>query len=333
MKRIFSIITIWSLLTLPVLAAAPVNFGNTPNPLPATDVKVVKKVPLPLINEEIKGQPVTPSGKDKNNGSSATAVGAATGVLGEPVSGAKYAVVIGICDYPGTANDICISDGDSYNMRKALLERYGYNSDNVYWFRDMGGTVDGVSYGIPSRANIYDAITNKIKANATSGSEVVFFFSGHGADGIARDDDSEARDEGIVVHDGTAKQYIWDGELRNWFNGFPTTRIVFVFDSCLAGGMNDVAAAGRVVSMATGETQVAYVYSGGEYGEGVFSHYFVNEGMYLGLADKYDHDQDTILGEGSDVVVEEAFDYTKAKITIPRQVPVISDNFTNDLLF
>ena len=105
--------------------------------------------------------------------------------------------------------------------------------------------------------------------------------------------------------------------------------------------------------MATGEKQPAYVYSsdllnvrvdemvdidgdGRLDGEGVFSRYFVNEGMLLGLADKYNHatddPNDPGLGIGEDVVVEEAFDYAKASITIPTQKPVISDNFPNDLL-
>jgi hypothetical protein len=290
---------------------------QAPKPIPATDVKVIRKIPFSMEVGRVKGKP-TPSGKDKNNGP------AATGILGATTTGAKYAIVIGICDYPGTENDICLSDGDSYNMRKTLIEKYGYESSNIKWFRDMGTTTN--EYGIPSRANIYNAIMDIKTNNATSGSEVVFFFSRHGADGIARDGDSESRDEGIVVHDGTNIEYIWDGELRDWFTDFPTKRVVFVFDSCLAGGMNDVADAGRVVAMATGETQPAYVWSDGELGEGFFSHYFVNEGMYQGLADTYDSI------EGPDVTVEEAFDYAKAKITIPRQVPVISDKFTNDLL-
>ncbi|MFZ2970059.1 MAG: hypothetical protein WA063_02850, partial [Minisyncoccia bacterium] len=138
--------------------------------------------------------------------------------------------------------------------------------------------------------------------------------------------------------------YIWDGELRNWFSDFGTTRVAFVFDSCLAGGMNDVAGAGRVVSMATGETQSAYVYStagedvdgdGINDGEGVFSRYFVNEGMLQAKADKYDHDKDGVKPEGKDVVVEESFDYAKANIPPylkARQKPAISDNFFNDLL-
>jgi len=356
MKRIFGLITICSVLALPVLATAPISFGNSgDHPLPATDVHLVKKAPLSPEIGELKGKPQNgPPGqnKDKNGGSE----GAATGILGEPLAeGAiKHAIVIGICDYPGTANDLCVSDGDSLNMYKALTTLYGYDSTKIHLFKDMGNTtyfeedlgdeIPSIIAERPTRGNILNAIET-IKTNAGPEDEVVFFFSGHGADGIASDGDSERRDEGIVVWNDENDvegniTYIWDGELKTAFDGFATNRIAFVFDTCLAGGMNDLADAGRVISMGTSETNVAYVYStAGEDvdgdnqpdGEGVFTHYFVNEGMLQGLSDVYDHDTDATT---QDVVIEEAFDY--AKEIIPsiwkRQKPTISDKFTDDLL-
>ncbi len=357
MKKRFSILLVsvvilgltLSLFGVLVSQAAPVEKQQGPNrevpkPIPATNIEVVKKVFLP---EEMGGAKGKPSSPPKTEG-------AASGILGNyPVTGTKYAVVIGICDYPGTKNDLCVSDGDSLHMYKALTELYGYKPENIKLFKDDGGTTGSilgdVVYNIPTRGNIYNAIMD-IKGYATSGDEVVFFFSGHGTRGDALDGDTESIDEAILVWNTEDKTddnnitYIWDGELRDWFSGFGTTRIAFVFDSCLAGGMNDVAATGRIVSMATGETQSAYVYStagedvdgDGVYdGEGVFSRLFVNEGMLMAKADKYDHDKDGVQPEGKDVVVEEAFDYAKANIPPylkVRQKPVISDGFYNDLL-
>ncbi|MCD6429286.1 caspase family protein [bacterium] len=306
-------------------------------PIPATDVKIVKKTLHPVIGEA-KDKPETPPGQDKEkkNGPEEKA---ATGILGEKVTGERYAIVIGICDYPGENYDICWADGDSLNMYEALTTLYGYDPDNIYLLRDTNPDHLDITDGAATFDNILSAVKD-IKGKARSGDEVVFFFSGHGADGIAQDDDSESRDEAIVVHNGVDKlEYIWDGQLKGWFSDFDTSRIVFIFDSCLAGGMNDVAEAGRIVAMATSENQPAYVYSKGdeekgEPGEGVFSHYFVNEGMLQAKGDKYDHDKDGIQPEGEDVVVEEAFDY--AKEIIPsvwkRQKPKISDYFENDLL-
>ena len=362
MKRKFSVLIVSAVivgLTLslvgmalaPQVASAEKNQNSdrqVPKPVSATDVKIVKKIPLLPTDVYVKGKP-TSHGQDKNKEKGP----AATGELGATSTGAKYAVVIGICDYPGTKNDICTSDGDSLHMYKALIELYGYKKANIHLLKDMATTTKGnttstvfadVTYELPTYTNIWSAVMD-IKKKATSTDEVVFFFSGHGARGEADDGDAERIDEAIVVHGdkGTDTDdniaYIWDGELKSWFGDFGTTRIAFVFDTCLAGGWNDLADEGRVISMATGETQPAYVYSkegkdvdgdGTPDGEGVFSHYFVNEGMLQGKADKYDHNGDGILGK--DVVVEEAFDYAKASITIPTQKPVISDKFTNDLL-
>ena len=355
MRKLFGLITICSVLAFPVLAAKPLVSNPVAQSLPATDIHLVKKAPLPLIIGEVKGKPDSPPGqnKDKNGGSER----AATGVLGASATGEKYAIIIGICDYPGTKNDICNSDGDSLNMYKALTTLYGYDPDNIYLFKDYGGTyfeenegddIPTITARKPTRKNILNAISELKNKKATSSEdEIVFFFSGHGADGIAQDGDSERRDEGMVVHnnDSTDIDYIWDGELKTAFTGFATNRIAFVFDTCLAGGMNDLADTGRVISMATSESQVAYVYTkegddvdgdGQLDGEGVFTHFFVNEGMLQGLADVYDHGQRTnpdVLGE--DVVVEEAFDYAKEMIdnsSYKRQKPTISDKFENDLL-
>ncbi len=339
-----------------VSQAAPVNnnqnsYREVPKPVSATNIKIAKKVFLsPDDIRGIKGPPINPPGKNKDKKSQE---GAATGVLGSLATGTKHAVIIGICDYPGEKWDICKSDGDSLNMYKTLTELYGYDPANIYLFKDMvTATGFGDTAGLPTRANIYNAVMY-IKGIAASNDEVVFFFSGHGVAGTANDGDDEGTDEAILVHnyDSSKLAYIWDGELRDWFSGFLTSRVIFAFDTCRAGGMNDIASdnngniiAGRTIVMSTGETQSAYVYSkagddvdgdGILDGEGLFTHYFVNEGMLQGLADVYDHNNNKMLGEPNDVVVEEAFDY--AKENIPpylkrKQKSVISDNFTDDLL-
>ena len=357
MKKILYLTIIFCcVLAMPVVAGMKLNPANDNASqnnesdsfrlMHATNIKIAKKVPASLAIEEVKSFDVSLA----QNSSERTI----TEILDAEVEGNKYAVVIGICDYPGRKMDICFSDGDSYNMVTALIENYGYDPNNIYWFRDKGnGTeiIDGneISYGVPTHKNISVAVM-EIRSMVKSGDEVVFFFSGHGGNAEVNDgavkntNDGEETDEGIIVYDSDGKQdedrspkldFIWDGELRNWFADFATTRIVFIFDTCLAGGMDDVASAGRIVVMSSGETQSSYVYSFGKFGEGVFSHYFVNEGMLQGLADTHDHDSDDALGEGEDVVIEEAFDYAKEKIfsySESRQIPVVNDLFANDLL-
>ena len=289
MKKALAIFMIAALF---LLIATAMAVAKPEKPITATDVELVKKVTL-------KG----PKGQGKPTTS-------ATGVpipLGEGKN--KYAIVIGISDYPGTENDLNFADDDAIDMYNALVNIYGFPRENVYLL-------------INSNAN-YSAIesaVNAVKQKAKEGDEVVFFFSGHGARGKANDGDKEAIDEAIVSHDGKNLVYIWDGELRDWFRDFKTTRIVFIFDSCLAGGMTDLKADGRIIVMATTENGVAYEFSDLENGQ--FTYYFVDEGMLQGMADTTPND--------GNVTVEEAFDYAKANCIY--QSPTISDSFTNDLL-
>jgi hypothetical protein len=286
--------------------ASPNEHSQKPNihkPVPATDVELVKKTTLRGGKSAGKGKPTQQ---------------AATGVLGEPVSGTKYAIVIGIADYPGTDYDLKYTDEDAEETIQALTNKYGFDGTNIRSFIDK----EGQGSVNATRANILLAIQD-IENVATPDDEVVFFFSGHGMKGRADDGDREAIDESIVVHDGSNLVPIWDGELKTAFADYKTSRIVFIFDSCVSGGMTDLAAPGRIINMATTETGTAYEFDSLQNGQ--FTYYFVDAGMLQGLADKYD----SISGV-PDVTVEEAFDY--AKLNCSLQTPTIKDSFENDLL-
>jgi len=287
-------------LTTPVALARP----DKDKPLPATNVELVKKVTL-------RGRP---------GGGGRPGKQAATGVMGAPSSGDKYAIIIGISDYPDTANDLQYCENDALDICNALTTLYGYNPSNIHLLLGMNASFNAIQNAI-----------NDIELKATNDDEVVFFFSGHGAKGKTGDDDKEKIDEAIVSHDGNPSGSliaIWDGQLRDWFADFTTSRIIFIFDSCLAGGMTDLKAPGRVINMATTEGGTAY--EGLWEDNGQFTYFFVDRGMLASQADRYDHDADDILPEATDVAVEEAFDYAKANCR--RQKPTIRDSFSNDLL-
>jgi len=307
MKKLVVAILV-AVLVLVLIAPAALAKPDKDKPWPATGVEVVKKVTLHGSH-----------GGGGGRGRGRPVRQAATGVLGANISGNKYAIIIGISDYPGTANDLQYSDDDAIDMYDALTTLYGYDEDNIHLLTDMDASFNATR----------DAIDD-IKSKEVAGDEVVFFFSGHGARGKANDGDKEKIDEAVVAHDGSNLVYIWDGQLKDWFSGFNTTRIIFIFDSCLAGGMTDLEAPGRVINMACSESGLSYESSSWGGGHGQFTYYFVNQGMLGGQADKYDHDEDIILSEATDVVVEEAFDYAKANCR--RQKPTISDSFDNDLL-
>jgi uncharacterized caspase-like protein len=290
-----------AVLVLVLITPAALAKPDMDKPLPATNVELVKKVTL--------------HGKPGGGGGGKPVNGAATGVLGANSSGAKYAILIGISDYPGTVNDLQYCDDDAQAMNNTLTTLYGYSPDNIHLLLDMDASFNATR----------DAI-NDIKSQAVAGDEVVFFFSGHGGNGKANDDDDEKIDEAIVSHDGNPSGSfiaIWDGQLRDWFAGFSTTRIIFIFDSCLAGGMTDLQAPGRVINMACSESGVSY--EDDSWQNGQFTYFFVDQGMLQSKADKYNN-----IAGVADVTIEEAFDYSKANCRW--QTPTISDSFRNDLL-
>jgi len=300
MKRLIVGILV-AVLVLVLITPAVLAKPDMDKPLPATGVELVKKVTL--------------HGKPGGGGGGKPAGGAATGVLGAPSSGDKYAILVGISNYPGTANDLQYCDDDAQDIYNALTTLYGYSRDNIRLLLDMDASFTGIR----------DAI-NDIKSQAEAGDEVVFFFSGHGTNGRANDGDDEKIDEAILSHNGNPSGSfvaIWDGQLKDWFAGFKTQRIIFIFDSCLAGGMTDLQGPGRIINMACSESGVSY--EDASWQNGQFTYFFVDQGMLASKADTYNN-----IPSVADVTIEEAFDYAKANCLV--QKPTISDSFSNDLL-
>lgn len=309
----------------------------------ATDVKVHKKIPLSEserknIEDQAKGKPTAKVPREE------TVSSWASGVLGEPlpVGGQRYAVVVGLANYEGTINDLCVADAktnlenptvedglayycqdeDALNMKNALIG-FGYPEGNIVHLHDYQATMQGIW-------NELEILAGKVGEN----DEVVFFFSGHGTSGkLVSLKDKEVIDEAVFTYDS---KYIWDDELKNWADSLGVNRTVFAFDSCLAGGMNDLAGTNRIIVMSSGEKQSSYTYYLGgtqtdvnvyQESEGLFTHYFVKRGMIDGLGDGWN----LVSSSDGDVTVEESFTYTYP-IVKDRQTPVLSDKFFNDLL-
>ena len=307
---VLSLVLIASLVLVAVAYAADPDKQGKPDkqkPVPATNVELVKKVTV-----KMHGPSIVPPGQKGNK----KVNGAATGILGAEVSGSKYAIVVGISDYPGEINDLNYCDDDANEMYDVLTDVYGFSE--VTLLLDLDATCETIMAAI-----------DDIQGTADADDEVVFLFSGHGGKGIAEDGDNERWDEAICAHDGDEIVPIWDGELKEAFSDCTAARIIFVFDTCLAGGMKkDLEADGRVIAMAITEGGSAYEFDDLENGE--FSYFFVDQGMREGYANTHDYDEDDETGEPEQVTVEEAFDYANANCQ--RDKPTIGDYFENDLL-
>jgi len=303
----------------------------------ATSVEIVKKIGVRGVS--LMGPPSRGPKPD-----------VATGIIGEEVSGTRYAIIIGISDYPGPDHvleggyDLSYADDDAEDMAFLLESIYGF--ENIQLLVDEEATRDAILTEIAN-----------LKGSVSEGDEVVFFFSGHGVKCTPKPTPAQGGGQVGIVTWGEEDfplpgfGYIWDKELREAFRGFETDRIVFIFDSCLMGGMIDLGKKGRIICMATTQTGVAI-----EYGEdyvdyyptvpglepfnhGLFTYFFVELGMTEGGADFYDHDGDEVYGEPSDVTVEEAFDFARfylEGVSIATeglwQIPTISDIFLEDLM-
>ena len=326
-RRLISIAVLLCLVLALVMPGAIIAAGGGKQSAPdATDIEIVKKVGA-------KGVPLMgpPSSGPKPH--------AAKGILGEEVTGNRYAIIIGISDYPGPYHvleggyDLSYANNDARTMAKTLKDCYGFSKKNIHLFVDGRAT--------------RDAILNKIavlEGKVSEDDEVVFFFSGHSVKCTPKPTPAQGGGQvGILTWgDGPGGfGYIWDKELKEAFEGFDTDRIVFIFDCCLAGGMIDLGDKGRVVCMATTQTGVAVEY-GEDYAEyygegmpffnhGLFTYFLADLGMMYGLADFYPDD-------GS-VTVEEAFDFARLNLegmslATPEfwQIPTIGDHFPGDLL-
>ncbi|MFA7319573.1 MAG: caspase family protein [Parcubacteria group bacterium] len=338
MKKI-TVVFLAVLLFSGALSAKAKGTGNGVDfskPLKTNDFKLEKKQVISgaerqLAEEMVKGKM---GGKTKP---APIAYPSATGTLNpETVDNAKkYAVVIGLSNYAGTANDLCVThtdgvnalcaDGDSLNMQDVLLKD-GYAQSNIHLFRDDATSFEAISAAVAS-----------IAAAAEPDSEITFFFSGHSATTTTLSTDPGTPHLGLALYNAPSGEIIWDEQLRGWFSGLTTQRVIFVFDTCHAGQLEPfLKGSGREVVMSSAANQYSYTYSLGGYnglpGEGLFTHYFAKEAILAGSADGFN----AARTKDQQVAVEEAFEFTKKYVSAAKhnqQIPVLNDWVTNDILF
>lgn len=189
-----------------------------------------------------------------------------------PVTTNKWAVVIGISDYSrGQSNDLWNPDKDALEMVN-VLEENGYSSNNIMLLLNKEATA----------SNIVTAISWLVE-NEDSDSEVVFFYSGHGArtadsQGFDGDTELDGQDELIVTHDLYG---ISDGQLATLFSTIESTKFVLLFGSCHSGGMfddnDDLQGEGRIIASACKADQYGWDYS--TLGNTLWGYYFIDQGL------------------------------------------------------
>jgi hypothetical protein len=156
---------------------------------------------------------------------------------------AKYALVIGISNYSGTANDLQYCDDDATDW-KSRLQAEGYS---VTALLDLQAT----------KANIEAAVTT-LASQSIAGNEIAFVYSGHGS-------------KGNIV--STDLYYIASSWFKTKFSTAKSTKMMFSFDACQIGAMaTDLNGTGRLIAVASNKT--VYSYDGdATMKNGVFTYY------------------------------------------------------------
>ncbi len=136
----------------------------------------------------------------------------------------KYALCIGINDYPGTNSDLsgCVNDARDW---AAELKRRGYTTDLML---DSQATGDGMRNAI-----------RRVIHKANAGESVVIQFSGHGSFVPDQDgDESDGTDECLCPYDLQTNGFITDDELYElYMDSRRDVRIVMISDSCHSGSV------------------------------------------------------------------------------------------------
>ncbi|RPH33754.1 MAG: caspase family protein [Bacteroidales bacterium] len=157
--------------------------------------------------------------------------------------GVKYALVIGISNYSGTANDLQYCDDDAIDW-KARLVAEGYTVTSLI---DLAATKNAIQSALTTLAS-----------KAIAGNEITFIYSGHGSSG------------NII---STDLYYISSSYFKTKFSGAKSTKMFFSFDACQIGAMaTSLNATGRIIAVASNTT--IYSYDGdATMKNGVFTYY------------------------------------------------------------
>ncbi len=146
---------------------------------------------------------------------------------------AKYALCIGINNYPGTENDLagCVNDADDW---AAELAERGFSIRRL---------TDKQATGKAMREEIRAAVSG-----AQAGDLVVVQYSGHGSFVPDEDgDEADGTDECLCPYDVRSRGPILDDELFELFSARRRgVRLVMISDSCNSGTVSRFAPAGAL---------------------------------------------------------------------------------------
>jgi hypothetical protein len=159
----------------------------------------------------------------------------------------KYAYVVGISDYEGTANDLTYCDDDARNM--------------ISYFNSQGFTVRSDIDRNATAANIEANLTWLMNA-AVAGDEIAFYYSGHGT--------TYSNYGSCLI--STDLYYLTNAWVMQFINGANCSKKFVPMDACKLSSFHTGVPAGMI--MATASTS-GYSYDAPDLGSGAWTYYFL----------------------------------------------------------
>lgn len=194
--------------------------------------------------------------------------------------GRVFAVMVGIADYHGFANNLQYTDEDAVKMGQAL-QRAGVLADQSIVLTNAQATIAGVR-----------AAFQRVAAQAGPNDTFLFFYSGHGTQTPASTSASEpdGKDESIVMVDGL----ISDDDMAALFRQVHAGTSIIALDACFSGGFaRDVVAIPGVMGLFSSEEDLTSAVADKFQAGGYLSLFLRN-----GLGGEADSDHNSVLTAG-----------------------------------
>jgi hypothetical protein len=191
-----------------------------------------------------------------------------------------FAVMVGVSDYAGEADDLPYTDEDARKLAETL-QREGSLNDASVVLTNAEATADGVRRAFA-----------RVAAQAGPDDLFLFFFSGHGTqeDAPVSGLEPDGRAESIVLRDGQ----ISDVEMAALFGSLNTRLSLLVLDSCFSGGFaRNVVDRPGVMGLFSSEEDLTSAVAGKFQAGGYLSHF-----LRQGMAGEADVDGDRLVTAG-----------------------------------
>lgn len=191
----------------------------------------VNKVPLTVLEKK----PLPPPPDDSTSGDP------------NPNPAHKYAYVVGISDYEGTANDLTYCDEDAESM-KAWFQSQGFT---VKMDLDLAATADNITAGLQWLID-----------NAEPGDEVALSYSGHGGRST----------EGSAMI-STDLYYLPHAYVMSYFNAINCSKKLVAIDACVIGDFHLDVVSGTFMATASDRK---YSYDAPDLSHGAWTYYWLD---------------------------------------------------------